>query len=217
MLKIAPSLLSADFGSLKEETICIENAGADYLHIDVMDGIFVPNISFGFPIIEAIRPISKLLFDVHLMIDEPERYISRFVEAGADLITVHFEAVKDMDVALDTIRLSGKRVGLSIKPNTPVEVLFPYLDKLDLVLIMTVEPGFGGQKLIPNTIEKIRALRLEIDKRQLNVEIEADGGINEQNAAMLVEAGVDVIVAGSSVFGAKDRKAAIAALKKANR
>lgn len=217
MLKIAPSLLSADFGVLKEETICIENAGADYLHIDVMDGIFVPNISFGFPIIEAIRPITQLHFDVHLMIDEPERYLSRFVEAGADLITVHYEAVKDIDVALDTIRLSGKRVGLSIKPKTPVEVLFPYLEKLDLVLIMTVEPGFGGQKLIPHTVEKIRALRCEIDKRQLNVEIEADGGINEQNAVMLVEAGVDVIVAGSSVFGAKDRKAAIAALKKANR
>lgn len=217
MLKIAPSLLSADFGALKEETVCIENAGADYLHIDVMDGMFVPNISFGFPIIEAIRPVSGLHFDVHLMIEEPERYLSRFVEAGADLITVHYEAVKDMDVALDTIRLSGKRVGLSIKPNTPVEVLYPYLDKLDLVLIMTVEPGFGGQKLIPHTVEKIRALRLEMDKRQLNVEIEADGGINQENAPLLVEAGVDVIVAGSSVFGAKDRKAAIEALKKANR
>ena len=216
MVKIAPSLLSADFGNLKEETVCIESAGADYLHIDVMDGMFVPNISFGFPIIEALRPISKLHFDVHLMIEEPERYISRFIEAGADLVTVHYEAVKDLDIALDTIRLGGKRVGLSVKPNTPVEVVFPYLDKLDLVLIMTVEPGFGGQKLIPHTVEKIRAMRREIDSRQLSVEIEADGGINGENAPALIEAGVDVIVAGSSVFGAKDRQAAICALKKAN-
>lgn len=212
-MKISPSLLACDFNRIGEEVADIEKAGADMLHLDVMDGLFVPNISFGFSVIQPLRKITSILFDVHLMIDEPERYIERFAEAGSDLITVHLEACRDIVVALDTIRLNGKRAGLSVKPATPVEAVFPYLDKCDLVLIMTVEPGYGGQKLIPETLDKIRALRAEADRRGLSLIISADGGINPENASLLAEAGADMLVAGSSVFRASDRKAAIDALR----
>ena len=212
-MKISPSLLACDFNRIGEEVADIEKAGADMLHLDVMDGLFVPNISFGFSVIQPLRKITGILFDVHLMIDEPERYIERFSEAGADLITVHLEACRDTDRALDMIHFQGKRAGLSVKPATPIEAVFPYLDKCDLVLIMTVEPGYGGQKLIPEMLEKIRLLRKEVDRRGLSLIISADGGINPENAPCLAEAGADMLVAGSSVFRAEDRAAAIDALR----
>ena len=214
MTKIAPSLLACDFSKMGEELLEIQNAGADLVHLDVMDGVFVPNISFGMPIIAALRPLSDILFDVHLMITEPERYVERFAEAGADMITVHLEACSDVTVALDTIRLNGKLSGLSIKPATPAEAVYPYLDKCDLVLVMSVEPGYGGQKLIPETIEKVRLIREEACRRGLhNLLISVDGGINAENAATVREAGADILVAGSSVFRADDKRAAINELR----
>lgn len=211
--KVSPSLLSADFGRLKEEVIEIEKAGADYLHLDVMDGVFVPNISFGLPVIAALRKDTRLPFDVHLMIVQPERYIARFREAGADLITVHLEATEDPAQTLHAIRALGARAGLSIKPGTSVSAVLPYLTLCDLILVMTVEPGFGGQKLIPETLDKLSALRKEITRLGLSVELEADGGIHAGNASEVFSAGADTVVAGTAVFGAKDRTAAVAALK----
>lgn len=215
MTKIAPSLLACDFSKMGEELLLIEKAGADLVHLDVMDGVFVPNMSFGMPIISALRPLSEIIFDVHLMITEPERYIERFAEAGSDMITVHLEACRDVTVALDTIRLNGKLAGLSIKPATPAEAVYPYLDKCDLVLVMSVEPGYGGQKLIPETIEKVRLIREEAARRGYNdLKISVDGGINKENAPTVRAAGADILVAGSSVFRAADKKAAIDELRK---
>lgn len=213
MTKISPSLLACDFSRIGEEVADIERAGAEYLHLDVMDGIFVPNMSFSFPIIEAIKGKTKMVLDVHLMIAEPGRYIKETAAAGADIITVHLEACRDAAATLRAIREAGVRAGLSVKPNTPVEAVYPYLELTDMILIMTVEPGYGGQKLIPETIEKVRTLRRELDLRSLSVEIEVDGGITPENAGTLVEAGADVLVAGSSVFRAADRAAAVAALR----
>ena len=213
MTQIAPSMLSCDFSRMGEAALAMEKAGADCLHLDVMDGMFVTNMSFGMPIISSLRPVTDLPFDVHLMIVEPERYIERFIDAGADWVTVHLEACADVSVALDTIRLRGKRAGLSVKPGTPAEAVYPYLEQCDFILVMTVEPGYGGQALIPEMLSKIREIRAEIERRGLSTQIQADGGINLENAADVRAAGADILVAGSSVFKAKDPALAIATLR----
>lgn len=213
MVKISPSVLAADMSNLAAEIADIESSGADMLHLDVMDGVFVPNISFGFPVIEALRKRSNMIFDVHLMIDAPERYATRFIDSGADILTFHLEATKQPSELLEEIRSQGVMAGISLRPDTPIEDVYPYLDACDMVLVMTVEPGFGGQKLIPKTIEKVRKLRAEIERRGINVEIQVDGGINEANAKELVLAGASILVAGSSVFCSSDRYTAIKALR----
>ena len=213
MTKISPSVLAADFTRLGEELADIERAGADMVHLDVMDGVFVTNISFGLPVIEALRKKSGMIFDVHLMIVEPEKYVARFVDAGADIVTFHHEATKDTASVLKMIREKGAKAAVSVKPNTPVEEIYPYLELCDMVLIMTVEPGYGGQALIPETLEKVGKLKAEIEKRGLTIDIQVDGGINEKNAPNAISAGANILVAGSAVFKAQDRKAAIDALR----
>ena len=213
MIKVSPSVLACDLSKLLEEVNSIESAGADMVHIDVMDGMFVTNISFGLPVIASLRKNSDMFFDVHLMIEKPERYIPRFIEAGADLVTFHYEATEDAGACLDTIRSYGKMAGISVKPGTPIEVVYPLLDKCDLVLVMTVEPGYGGQAFMPETLEKIEKLKAEIDRRGLRIDIQVDGGINEETAVLVKNAGANNLVAGSYVFKAKDRKAAIELIK----
>lgn len=200
MMILAPSMLSADFKELGREIRTIEENGAQYLHFDVMDGIFVPSISFGIPVLESIKPATNLVCDAHLMITEPIRYVEAFAKAGADLITVHLEACEDVDATLARIREFGMKVGISIKPKTPVSALESYLDKVDMVLIMSVEPGFGGQKFIPESLDKIRELRAMLDERNLDVDIQVDGGIYTSNVAEVLEAGANIIVAGSAIF-----------------
>lgn len=201
-LKLSPSILSADFTRLGEELT--ETAAAlrkkDYLHIDVMDGMFVPSISFGFPVIKSIRKITDMTFDVHLMIEEPVRYIKEFKDAGADIITVHAEACSDINKTLDEIKALGLKCSLSIKPDTPVKCLKPYLNKLDMILIMTVYPGFGGQKYIEDSTERIKAVRDMVKQSGLDIDIEVDGGIYSHNMRTVIEAGANVIVCGSAVF-----------------
>lgn len=197
---LSPSILSADFCKLGEQIKEVELAGARYLHIDVMDGIFVPSISYGMPVIRSIRKCSDIFFDVHLMIDRPERYVKEFAESGADLINFHLEATSDVKGTIAKIRSLGKKVGITIKPGTPAKTVEPYLELVDMVLVMTVEPGFGGQKLIPECLDKVRKIRKVIADRGLNVDIEVDGGINDENVESALEAGANVIVAGSAVF-----------------
>ena len=193
---IAPSILSADFSCLAKQTQMAEQGGAEYLHIDVMDGHFVPNISFGPVVIKSLRPHSKAVFDVHLMIENPEKYIEAFAEAGADIINVHIEAVSDVEGCIQKIRATGKKVALTIKPKTPVSDILPYVDKCDMILVMTVEPGFGGQGMIEECLDKIAELR----KLYPDLDIEVDGGVKVSNIKKVYEAGANIIVAGSAVF-----------------
>ncbi len=204
MAKIAPSLLSADFANLKEEIRKIEDGGADYLHLDVMDGIYVPNITFGQPVIKKLREITKLPFDVHLMIDKPERYIKDFYEAGSDILTVHAEATTHLNRTIQEIKSYGMKAGVSLNPATSLDALEYVLEDIDLVLIMTVNPGFGGQSFINAMINKIIKLRKIIDERNLDIIIEVDGGVKLSNAKELVDLGVDLLVAGSDIFSADD-------------
>ena len=203
MIYIAPSLLAADFANLEKEIEKVRHAGANYLHLDVMDSVFVPNISFGPPVIESIRKKTKLYFDVHLMIKNPQRYVENFVRAGADCITIHYESTSRPKDAIMKIKDHDMRVGLAISPDTPYEVVIPYLNLVDMVLVMTVEPGFGGQKMIPETLTKVRKIREYAKANNINIDIEVDGGINEHNAHLAVEAGANVIVAGSAIFNSK--------------
>lgn len=213
MIKVSPSMLACDFTKYGAEIEKIVNAGAEYVHLDVMDGVFVPNISFGIPLIEAARKVTDAVLDVHLMITEPERYIEQFAAAGADIIVFHYEATNNHMEVIDKIHALGKKAGISIKPATPTFVLEPLMNSLDLVLIMSVEPGFGGQKLIPETLGKVSQVKEMRQVLGADFEIEIDGGITVQNAHEAIEAGVDVIVAGSAVFKAENPAEVIAAFK----
>lgn len=197
---LAPSILSADFKVLGEQIRITSDNGAKYLHFDVMDGMFVPSISFGMPVLKSIQGVSPQVMDVHLMVIDPGRYVEAFQEAGADILTVHLEACEDVQAVLDKIHACGMKAGVTIKPATPVEALVPFLDQADMFLIMSVEPGFGGQAFIPESLDKIRSLRSMLNERGLNTDIEVDGGIYQSNVKEVLDAGANVIVAGSAVF-----------------
>ena len=212
-MKIAPSMLSANFATLADEIKEIEAAGADYLHIDVMDGTFVPNISFGPMVFGALRPMTNLVFDCHLMVQDPERYVEATAQAGADIITVHYEATKHIHRVIQQIKSLGKKAGVVINPGTPVSALDSVLPEVDLVLIMTVNPGFGGQSFIESTLTKIAKLKALREEHQYHYEIEVDGGVNAETGRKCLDAGADILVAGSYIFNQTDRKAAIDSLR----
>ena len=215
MIYIAPSLLAADYSNLAADIKRVEEAGAQYLHLDIMDGAFVPKISFGPELISGIRKCTDMIFDVHLMIKRPERYIDRFVKAGADIITVHYEACENPMSVIHLIHSYEMKAGIAVSPKTPVEHLFPLINHIDMALIMTVEPGFGGQSLIPETLEKVSTLRRYASERGINLDIEVDGGINAENVGLLTSAGANVIVAGSAIFKSKKPRAVIRQMKDA--
>jgi ribulose-phosphate 3-epimerase len=216
MVKIAPSILSADFAHLADEIRDVEQGGADYIHVDVMDGHFVPNMTIGPLIVEAIRPVTKLPLDVHLMIEQPDRYIPAFVKAGADYLSVHVEACPHLHRTIHLIKEHGVKAGVVLNPHTPVEMIQHIIDDVDLVLLMTVNPGFGGQKFIPSVLPKIRQVAQLVKERGRFVEIEVDGGINAETARLCIEAGANVLVAGSAIYNERDRAAAIRAIRGEN-
>lgn len=206
MLELSPSLLSADFTNLKSDIEILDKSGVKYLHLDVMDGMFVPNISFGPMIIKQLRPLTNMVFDVHLMIEDPDRYVQSFKDAGADILTVHFEACKHLHRTISYIKSLGMKAGVSLNPATNIDVLDYVLEDLDLVLVMSVNPGFGGQSFIPSALDKIKNLKEKIKERNLNVIVEVDGGVKTTNVKDVVEAGADLIVSGSDVFADKENR-----------
>ena len=208
---VAPSILSADFANMEKAALDVRKWGGDWLHCDVMDGVFVPNITFGMPMVKALDRVSDMTLDVHLMITEPEKYVERFCEVGADFVTFHVDASKNVDGALNAIKAKGKKCGLVLNPDKPLSLVEPYIDKIDMLLIMSVYAGFGGQKFIPESVQKLKDAKKLIGDR--NILLEIDGGVGEDNAKEIIAAGADVLVAGSSVFGSKNPEKVISALK----
>lgn len=213
MVKIAPSILSADFSKLGEEIKAVEMAGADYIHVDVMDGHFVPNITMGPLVLKAIRPLTELPLDVHLMIENPDSYVEEFIDAGADIITVHVEAATHLHRTIQLIKAKGVKAGVVLNPATPVDAIKHIIHDIDMVLLMTVNPGFGGQSFIQNVVPKIKEVSELVKTHGLNVEIEVDGGVNAETAPLCIEAGASVLVAGSAIYGKKDLKDAISVIR----
>ena len=210
---VSASILSADLCNLERDIHRAEKAGCEYIHFDVMDGVFVNNISYGIPVLKSVSKIASAVLDVHLMIIDPLKYIKDFADSGADIITFHYEADSDCDAVINEIHNCGKKAGISIKPATPVSVLEPYIDKVDMILIMTVEPGFGGQGFIDSTLDKIAELKAMLDERNLNVPIQVDGGINASTASLTAEKGAEIMVAGSYIFNSSDMEAAVLSLR----